>query len=44
MIQYNINLLTTEPVTSKSYPILFKTREVMETDIQEMFDLGVIEL
>ena len=39
MIRHNIELLTTEPVRSKGYPIPYKTREVMETEIQEMLDL-----
>ena len=43
IIRYNIKLLTTEPVRSKGYPIPYKTHEVMETEIQEMVDLGVIE-
>ena len=32
-----------EPVRSKGYPIPFKTCEVMETEVQEMLDLGVTE-
>lgn len=36
-------LLTSKPVTSKGNPIPYKIREVMEVDIQEMIDLGVIE-
>ena len=39
-----IKLLAMEPVGSKSYPISYKTREVIETRIQEMLDLGVIEM
>ena len=43
VIRHNIKLLTTEPVRSKGYPIPYKTHEVMETEIQEMIDLGVTE-
>ena len=43
VIRYNIKLLTAEPVRSKGYPIPYKTHEVLETEIQEMLDLGVIE-
>ena len=42
-IRHNIKILTTEPVRSKGYPIPYKTREVMEIEIQEILDLGVIE-
>ena len=43
IIRHNIKLLTTEPVRSKGYPIPYKTREVMETEVQEMLELGVTE-
>ena len=43
IIRHNIKLLTTEPVRSIGYPIPYKTREVMETEVQEMLELGVIE-
>ena len=36
IIRHNIKLLTTESVGSKGYPIPYKTREVMETEVQEM--------
>ena len=42
-IQHDIKLLTSEPIRSKSYPIPFKTRYVMEAEIQEMVDLDVTE-
>lgn len=42
-IQHDIKLLTSEPIRSKGYPIPFKTRDVMESEIQEMLELGVIE-
>ena len=42
IIRHNIKLLTTKPVRSKGYPIPYKTREVMETEVQEMLELGVI--
>ena len=44
VICHNIKLLTTEPVRSKGYPIPYKIREDMESEIQEMLDLGVTEL
>ena len=42
-IKNDIKLLTSEPIRSKGYPIPFKTRDVMEAEIQEMIDLNVIE-
>ena len=42
-IQNDIKLLTSEPIRSKGYPIPFKTRDVMEAEIQEMIDLDVTE-
>ena len=42
-IQHDIKLLTSEPIRSKGDPISFKTRDVIEADIHEMLDLGVIE-
>ena len=42
-IQHDIKLLTSDPIRSKGYPIPFKTRDVMEAEIQEMIDLEVTE-
>ena len=42
-IQHDIKLLTSEPIRTKGYSIPYKTRNVMETEIQDMLDLGVIE-
>ena len=42
-IQYDIKLLTSEPIRTKGYSIPYKMRSVMETEIQDMLDLGVIE-
>ena len=42
-IQHDIKLLTSEPIRAKGYSIPYKTRSVMETEIQDMLDLGVIE-
>ena len=42
-IQHDIKLLTSKPIRTKGYSIPYKTRSVMETKIQDMFDLGVIE-
>ena len=42
-IQHDTKLLTSEPIPTKGYSIPYKTRSVMETEIQDMLDLGVIE-
>ena len=42
-IEHNIKLLTSDPIRSKGYPIPFKTRDVMESEIKEMLELDVIE-
>ena len=42
-IQHDIKLLTSEPIRTKGYSTPYKTRSVMETEIQDMLDLGVIE-
>ena len=42
-IQHDIKLLTSEPIRTKGYSIPYKTRSVMETEIPDMLDLGVIE-
>ena len=42
-IQHDIKLLTSEPIRTKGYSIPYKTRSVIETEIQDMLDLGVIE-
>ena len=42
-IQHNIKLLTSEPIRTKGYSMPYKTRSFMETEIQDMLDLGVIE-
>ena len=42
-IQHDIKLLTSEPIRTKGYSIPYKTRSIMETEIQDMLDLGVIE-
>ena len=43
-IQHDIKLLTSEPIRSKCYPIPFQKSDAMEAEIQEMVDLGMIEL
>ena len=43
-MQHDIKLHMSEPIRSKGYPIPFKTRDVMEAEIQEMIDLDVTEL
>ena len=42
-IQHDFKLLTSKPIRTKGYSIPYKTRSVMETEIQDMLDLGVIE-
>ena len=44
LLGHDIKLSTTEPVRSKGYLIPYKTKEVMESEIDEMIELGVIEL
>ena len=43
LLEHDIKLSTAEPVRSKGYPIPYKTREIMESEIDEMIKLGVIE-
>ena len=43
LLEHDIKLSTAEPVRSKGYPIPYKTREIMESEIDEMIELGVIE-
>ena len=43
LLEHDIKLSTAEPVRSKGYPIRYKTREIMESEIDEMIELGVIE-
>ena len=42
LLEHDIKLSTAEPVRSKYYPIPYKTREIMESEIDEMIKLGVI--
>ena len=42
-MEHDIKLSTAEPVRSKGYPIQYKTREIMKSEIDEMIELGVIE-
>ncbi|MES9994361.1 MAG: RNase H-like domain-containing protein [Candidatus Thiodiazotropha sp.] len=42
-IQHDIKLLTSEPIRTKGYPIPYKTRNVMENEVKDMLELGVIE-
>ena len=39
----DIKLLTSEPIRSKGFPVPFKARDVMDSEIKEMLELGVIE-
>ena len=43
LLEHDIKLSTMESVRSKGYPLLYKTREIMESEIDEMIELGVIE-
>ena len=43
LIQHDINLSTSEPIRSKGYPVRFKARDVMGSEIKEMLEQGVIE-
>ena len=43
LIQHDIKLSTSEPIRSKGYPVPFKARDVMDSEIKEMLELGVIE-
>ena len=43
LIQHNIKLLTSELIRSKGYPVSFKARNAMDSEIKEMLKLGVIE-
>ena len=43
LIQHNIKLSTSEPIRSKGYPVQFKARNVMDSEIKEMLELGLIE-
>ena len=43
LIQHNIKLSTSEPIRSKGYLVQFKARDVMDSEIKEMLELGVIE-
>ena len=41
-IQHDIKLLTSEPIRTKGYSNPYKMRSVMETEIKDMLDLGVM--
>ena len=43
LIQHDIKLSTSELIRSKGYPVPFKARDVMDSEIKEMLELGVIE-
>ena len=43
LIQHDIKLSTSEPIRSKGYPVPFKARDVMDSEIKAMLELGVIE-
>ena len=43
LIQHDIKLSTSEPIRSKGYPVPFKAPDVMDSEIKEMLELGVIE-
>ena len=43
LIQHDIKLLTSEPIRSNGYPVPFKARDVMGSEIKNMLELGVNE-
>ena len=43
LIQHDIKLLTSEQIRSKRYLVPFKARDVMDSEIKKMLELGVIE-
>ena len=43
LIQHDIKLSTSEPIRSKGYPVPLKARDVMDSEIKEMLELGVIK-
>ena len=43
LIQHKIKLLTSEPIRSKGYPVPFKARDVMNTEIKEMLEFRINE-
>ena len=43
LIQHDIKLSTSEPIRSKGYPVPFRACDVMDSEIKEMLELGVIE-
>ena len=44
LIQHDIKLLMSETIGSKGYPVPFKACNVMDSDIKEILQLGVIEI
>ena len=43
LIQHDIKLLTSQQIQSKGYPVPYKARDVMDSEIKEMLELGVNE-
>ena len=43
LILHDIKFSTSEPIQSKGYSVPFKARDVMDSEIKEMLELGVIE-
>ena len=43
LIQHNIKLSTSELIRSKGYAVPLKARDIMDSEIKEMLELGVIE-
>ena len=42
LIQHDIKLLKSEPIRSKRYPVPFKAPNVMDSEIKEILELGVL--
>ena len=43
LIQHDIKWSMSEPIRSKGYLVPFKVRDVMDSEIKEMLELGIIE-
>ena len=43
LIQHDIKLSTSEPIRSNGFRVPFKASDVMDSEIKEMLELGVIE-
>ena len=44
LIQHDIKLLTSEPIQSKGYSVLFKACDIMDSQIKKMLELGSLSI